>query len=183
MAKRNGVNLLPDQARLQVNIIRFVRLNKLIMLIVGGIWLGISIIFIALTMWTNSQYSVAKNKLAKAENQLKTQSETVETTISLRTEAKKVGSVLKSRFEYAKAFVSMKNLFPVGVEVVQVDLTQQKSFLVKGNVSKFVDMGTFEDFVYDLNAGKITDFKKININSIALIDNGWKFDAEVFLND
>lgn len=153
------------------------------MLIIGGIWLGISLILIVLTLWTNSQYMVANNKLTKAENQLKTQSETVETTINLRTEAKKVGSVLNSRFEYAKAFLSMKNLFPVGVEVAQVDLTQQKSFLVKGNVSKFTDMGTFEDFVYDLNAGKVTDFKKININSIALSGAGWRFEAEVFLND
>ena len=176
------LNLLPSQAKFQAARMKIkAKINK-VMVGVLGVWvLGLVVVF---SLWFLTKMTLAtdEKKYKKAAVDFQGVSDTVLNSEQLKYRAKLVGEILNKRFEYGKAFQTVKTLFPAGISLEDYKLKSQKVFSVSGVIADWRGVDQLEKTMRDVNSGLSESFLSTKLNSLSYdVVKGWDFDMEVEL--
>ena len=174
------LNLLPSQAKFQAARMKIkAKINK-VMVGVLGVWvLGLVVVF---SLWFLTKMTLAtdEKKYKKAAVDFQGVSDTVLNSEQLKYRAKLVGEILNKRFEYGKAFQTVKTLFPAGISLEDYKLKSQKVFSVSGVIADWRGVDQLEKTMRDVNSGLSESFSSTKLNSLSYdVVEGWNFDMEV----
>jgi len=178
-----SLNLLPSQAKFQVERMRAIALSRRILTIVLVVWVSLTILVFAFEQgakWWLEQENL-KYKTVVADF-LQSSSEIV-TSQTIKARAKMLGTVLASRFEYSDAFNVVGNIFDKKLIIKDFEL-KEKSYFVMTVVATDEDaMRSLESKVMEINAGSDPKINKIVINgaSFSKLSAEWLVSMEVYL--
>lgn len=178
--QKMDLNLLPSQAKFQMDKLNLVKRNRLIIGIISGLWVTGLVVVIMLNLVSKWQFGQADKKLTAATRDLAGMADGVINSQRLKYNAKLVGLVLEQRFEYGKAFKTIATIFPDGVVLDKFELQDEGTFLINGfavdeNINKV------EKIITDINQGGDQRFSNINLKSLLVKNDIWSFSAEVKL--
>ena len=177
---KEGLNLLPSVAKFQaakVNLKKKIGLGMVffrflvLFIIVVFVWLGIDGFLL----------NKAKKENTLALDRYKTLVTNVVISKKNKYQAKLVGKVLNERFEYGASIEKIKNIFSENITLEDFEIKNKKQFILKYSLNDGSNMNEVEGKIRDINAGFITDFKLVKLDSIDVKDNGWGFEMEVTL--
>lgn len=178
-----SLNLLPSQAKFQVDKIRATTLSRRVVKYFLILWV-LSVIIIMLVLqgenvWLsnlNAKYKVAVNDYLSSSQEI-----VVSQTIKFRT--KLLAKVLADRFEYANAFTMVGNIFDKSITIKDFELKEKKYFVVSVIASTNDAMKQVESRVDEVNSGAISEVKNIVIKSVlySKVSNDWLVSMEVYL--
>jgi len=176
------LNLLPSQAKFQAARMKVKAKVNQIMVVVVGVWvLGLVVVF-SLWFWTKIGLAADEKKYKKAAVDFQGISDTVLNSEQLKYRAKLVGEILNKRFEYGKAFQTIKTLFPAIISLEDYELKSQKVFNVSGVIADWRGVDQLEKTIRDINSGLSESFKSTKLSSLSYdVVKGWDFDMEVEL--
>ncbi len=179
--KNVKLNLLPDAVRLELRSAKYKKINSVAMFVLAIVWIVVSAIVMILGYTQSNRLEAAKVAHSRAETQLKTQSETMQTIADIKFASKLANDILDNRFEYARAYRLVRDVFPSGIVLEEVLLKQPKVFIIHASAPTNQYMADYEQLLADISAGKKNDFLSMKLDSIGRSKNGWLFDMEVRL--
>jgi len=178
-----SLNLLPSQAKFQMDKIRATTQSKTVVKYFLSIWIGIVVIILLVLQGENIWLSNlnTKYKVAVVDYLSSSQEIVVSQTIKFRT--KLLAKVLADRFEYANAFTMVGNIFDKSITIKDFELKEKKYFVVGVIASSNDAMKEVETRVAQVNTGVEPDIKNIVIKSVlySKISNDWLIAMEVYL--
>lgn len=180
----NGVmnlNLLPSEAKFQMTKVRLQKKIRWTMMGLVGLWILSMIIAYGWGFVVESRLKVAESKREKTLADYNSMTDKVMVNQSLKYQAKLVGKALAARFEYGKAFETVNELFPDGIQLNDFEMDPSGFFKVTGSTSGKTNVDKLENLVATVNSGKDDRFKAIRLTSIQLKNGVWKFVMEVDL--
>lgn len=178
-----SLNLLPSQAKFQVEKIRAITLSKRLLTIFLIIWIVLVVFIFGFEQggkwWLLKQKAGYQTVLASY-LQLSTEI-VVSQTIKFR--AKLLGKVLADRFEYAQAFNIVGKAFDSSFKIKDFELKDKSFFLVSVIADSDESMKLLESRIGEINLGKEAAIKNIVVKSATYskIENQWLLTVEVYL--
>lgn len=180
MSGKMDLSLLPSQAKFQMDKLKWVKRNRLIIGVICGLWVTGLVVVILLNLLSKWQFDQADKKLTAATKDLAGMADGVVSGQRLKYNAKLVGSVLDQRFEYGKAFKTVTTMFPDGVMLDKFDLQKIGVFSVDGQATG-ENISKVEKIMADINQGGDQRFSNMTLKSLSEKDDIWSFSAEVKL--
>lgn len=178
-----SLNLLPSQAKFQMDKIRAVNLSKKILIYFLSIWVVV-VLFIFIIIWSegwwlnnqNTKYQVMVNDYLKSSNEI-----VVSQLIKFRT--KLLGIVLTDRFEYSEAFGIVEKIFNPEIKIKDFELKDKSYFVMSVTVSSTELLKSLESRVVEVNSGAVLKIKRIDIKSAVYskLNSEWIVSMEVFI--
>lgn len=178
---QENLNLLPSRAKFRAKRLRIQARITTFLWIFVGVWLGIVILtmgaFLILSLVLKQTDKNYQSDLA----QYKILLENMSVNQKVKYQAKIVGKVLESRFEYGDAIEGVSALFGDEVNVDNVQIKDKNNFIIDGSV---IDGSSAVDFVEEkvdaINRGMVDGFKSATLSNISFKpDSGWLFRVEV----
>lgn len=178
-----SLNLLPSQAKFQVEKIRAVVLSRKILTIFLIIWvilvLGVFGYEIGEKWWLGGlqkQYQIVMSDYLKSTSE-------IETSQTIKFRAKLLGKVLADRFEYAQAFSAVGDIFGEGIKIKDFELKDRRFFLMSVVASDSESMKLLESRIETINLGADPLIKNIVIKSAGFTKDTalWLVTLEVYL--
>lgn len=180
MSEKMDLSLLPSQAKFQIDKLKWAKRSRTVIAVVTGLWLFGLVSVVALNLLGKWQFDQADKKLTAATKDLAGMADGVVSSQRLKYNAKLVGSVLSSRFEYGKAFKTMATIFPEGITLDRFELQNQGTFIISGQADG-ENIDKVEAIVAQINQGNDERFSSMALNSLLVKNNIWSFGAEVKL--
>jgi len=180
VSNKMDLSLLPSQARFQMEKLKWIRNNRIFIGVVSGLWIVGLIIVVAMNLLAKMQMNNAEKRFGVATRDLAGMAEGVINSQRLKYNAKLVGEVLGSRFEYGQAFKTVATLFPEGISLNSYELQDRGMFSIQGQAVG-ADIDKVEKIVEMIKSGQDERFKQINVKTLSLKNNIWIFAAEVTL--
>ncbi len=178
-----SLNLLPSQAKFQMDKIKATALSRKIMTIFLITFIVITILVLGVEQGAKWVLNLQSNKYQSAMNSYLQSSTEIVTSQLIKFRAKLLGKVLADRFEYADAFGVVGNIFDPSIKVKDFDL-KEKSFFVMTVIANSADsMKLLESRVVEINSGAESQIKKVVIKSVTYSKQTleWLVEMEVFL--
>ena len=176
-----GLNLLPNEARFQLEKMKF---NKLVLQIVVGIAAGWTVVIVVVmsVYWANR---LKKEKVEKTYNSLNEQymsmSEGVVVNQRLRQKLKLASEILDKRFEYGQMFKTIDSLFGDEVTMTDMKMKADKTYILSGEVETGEIMDAVERKVMDINDGVVENVVGAEIDQVVNRGGVWSFRLTVKL--
>ncbi|MCX6726605.1 MAG: hypothetical protein NTY75_02190 [Candidatus Shapirobacteria bacterium] len=180
MSGKMDLSLLPSQAKFQVDKLKWVKRNRLIIGVICGLWVTGLVVVILLNLVSRWQFDQADKKLTAATKDLTGMAGGVVNSQRLKYNAKLVGAVLDRRYEYGKAFKTVTTMFPDGVVLDKFDLKGVGAFSVDGRAIE-ENISKVEKIMADINQGSDQRFSNMTLESLSEKEDIWSFSAEVKL--
>jgi len=178
------INLLPNAAKFKAYRESLKVLNKkliVVELITGG---ALIVVIVAIRALLMIIMAGANREMARWTKQYTSLAPRAEANQKIKYQAKIVGQVLASRFEYGEAFTQINQLFPVEAKIDKSELKNNtNSFFVSGVIGDDAVVDKLEEMVIDINNGKNKYFKKMELTGVGWGAGGWKFEAVIDLKD
>lgn len=177
-----SLNLLPSQAKFQVEIIKAKSLSRKVLTIFLIIWVILVSVILVLKQkdwWLKKEkikYEVALSGYLQLSSEIITSQ-------SIKFRAKLLGKVLRERFEYAQAFNMVENIFDSKIEIRDFELKEKKYFVMSVIASSDDAMKQVETRVAEVNMGTEPEVKNIVVKSAVYTKNTaqWLVTMEVYL--
>lgn len=175
------LNLLPSQAKFQMDRIRLKKKITLFMTVAVSVWLLSVVLTLTYKFLLSTKYNQNKKKYDSLVLSYSALAEKMVTSKKLKYQAKKVGEVLSSRFEYAKTMRLANDFFSDEIEIKTFDLTDNKSFMISGTTRSETGVDEIERKIVEINQGQVENFSKAILGSIGVKNSIWEFSMEVFI--
>jgi hypothetical protein len=168
-----GLNLLPSVAKFQVAKVKIKKRILIFIVAVSVIWFVITTSVFGVWIWQNSQLAVVKKNYEKIYSEYKKKADLLVTSQKLKYQAKTVGEVLATRFEYGVAITNINKLMPEGVSITNFSVKSKNEFEINYETmdGKLVD--AVEAKMDEINKGKIEGFVGAELTSIEDRTNVW----------
>lgn len=178
--KKMDLSLLPSQAKFQIEKMKWVRWNRMIIGIIGCLWIMIVLVVVGMNVVGGWRLTAAEKAQAAASKNLAGMADGVINSQRLKYNAKLVGEVLSQRFEYGKAFKTIATIFPPEVYLDKIDLKDSGKFEIGGQTSgdKMLEV---EQIMENINSDRDERFSSLNLKTLSLKSNIWIFAGEVVL--
>lgn len=178
-----SLNLLPSQAKFQMDKIRAKSLGRKIVSYFLAVWVIVVLIILSILWvenWWLSQLD-KKYKLAVSDYLSLSQEIVVSQTIKFRT--KLLAKVLNDRFEYSNAFETVGGIFDSNVSVKDFQLKDKSFFALSVTANNNEAVKQIESRVDEINLGLVPEIKKILIKTViySKADKSWLILLEVYL--
>lgn len=174
-----SVSLLPSQAKFQLAKTKLKEKLLVVMVVVVLIWLVASLSIWVWWIIQNQKYKSTKLDYEKVSVEYKNRKDELLTSYKLKYQAKMVGRVLASRFEYGKAITNINNLLPKDIAIDTFKIQGQNSFLISYSTTEGKNIDIVEEKLEEIKNNKITEFESAKLNSLSFDNNNWKFILEV----
>lgn len=173
------LNLLPSQAKFQMERVRLKKKINLAMMIGLGVWSIVVAIVLGYKLILGLNYGREKKKYDGLVASYSALSDKMVTSKKLKYQAKKVGEVLAARFEYAKTMRLANNFFSNEIVIKTFDLTEDKIFKIAGETRSEMGVDEVERKVEQINLGQVDNFSSARLGSIGVAGGLWNFAMEV----
>ena len=178
-----SLNLLPSEAKFQAQRMKLKALVSNILWVIGGIWVILILIAFGTAFFLNLRLAKLNKTYDSKLSDYKSRINEVALTQKIKYQAKVVGKVLDSRFEYGRAMRLVNELFPASVRIDDIRMEKDRSFKVSGGLSDGSIMDEVESLVAEINNGQIDGFAGAKISSIEVNKiKGWLFTINLSLN-
>lgn len=174
-----NLNLLPSQAKFQVEKIRQKQLVSQIMIWSTIMWILVTAIAFMTNLFIGVMSKNASNQYEKAMNSYLAMKDDIRTSQQLKYQAKLVGGSLNSRFEYGKSFELIQSLFPEGITLTNYDLHKRGLFEIMGKTSGKSNVDELEKIMEGINSGQRGNLFGATMQNLAVRDGQWLFSMEV----
>lgn len=174
-----SVSLLPSQAKFQLARTKLREKLLVVMVVVIVVWLLASLSIWVWWIIQNQKYKSAKVDYEKVSLEYKNRKDELLTSYKLKYQAKMVGKVLASRFEYGKAITSINNLLPKEIAIDTFKIQGQNSFVISYSTADGKNIDIVEEKIGEIKNKKIENFENAELTSLSMADNYWKFMLEV----
>lgn len=174
-----SVSLLPSQAKFQLAKTKLKEKLLVVMVSAISIWLVASLSIWVWWIIQNQKYKRAKSDFEKVSLEYKNRKDDLLTSYKLKYEAKMVGKVLASRFEYGKAITNINNLLPKDIAIDTFKIQAQNSFLISYSTTDGKNIDIVEEKLDEIKNQKMADFASAKMNSLSMDLGVWKFTLEV----
>ena len=174
-----SVSLLPSQAKFQLAKTKLREKLLVVMVSVISIWLVASLSIWVWWIVQNQKLIRVKKEYENVSVEYKNRQNDLLTSYKLKYEAKMVGKVLASRFEYGKAITNINNLLPKNIAIDTFKIQAQNSFLIAYSTTDGKNIDIVEEKLDEIKNNKIPDFASAKINSLSMDTGVWKFTLEV----
>jgi len=178
-----SLNLLPSQAKFQMEKIRMVGLSHKILKYFLVVWVMVVLVTVVVLQGQNWWLSQLDKKYqAIVSDYLSSSTEiTVSQTIKFRT--KLLAKVLSDRFEYSSAFAIVGNVFDPVIKIKDFELKEKKyiSMIVKADDKD--QMNLIESRIGEINLGAEPGIAKIDITQVEYVvpTGSWEVSMEVYI--
>lgn len=178
-----SLNLLPNQAKFQVEKMRAIALTRKVLTIFLVVWVMIVLIIFGILLgskwWLdkeNGKYQSVVADFLQSSNEIVTSQ-----TIKFRT--KLLGKVLTDRFEYSEAFNLVGTIFDSKAIIKDFELKEKSFFVMTVTAADTQAMKDLESRVAEINKGLEPKISKIVIKSASFTktDQLWVVVLEVYL--
>jgi len=174
------LSLLPSQAKFRAKRMRIKAKINNFLWVFSGVWMGLIILVVGVFLILKLVAIQTNKNYQRTLNQYKTLLNSMSINQEVRYQAKVVGKVLANRFKYGETIEMVNNLFGKEINVVNLEIKDQKNFVVAGEVINGKDMNTVEDMVKEINDGYVDDFVSARLTSVRFdLKTGWSFIMEV----
>lgn len=176
-----GLNLLPNEARFQLEKMKF---NKLVLRLVVAIAAGWTVVVLVIMSiyWANR---IKKEKAEKTFNSLNGQymsmSDGVVVNQRLRQKLKLASEILDKRFEYGQMFKTIDSLFGDEVRMTDMKMKADKTYILSGEVGSGEVMDAVEKKIMDINEGVVENVTGAEIDQVVNRGGIWSFRLTVKL--
>lgn len=175
------LNLLPSEAKFQAQRIHFRQKARMMAKIIVGIWIVSILVVFGVWFGSNQLLTREQNSYSNSLTAFNGLTSSIALNQKLRYQAKLVGQILDSRYEYAKAFTTIKSFLPDGVAVNRLELGKENIFQIEATAGDNQTMDLIEKKVESVNRGEVEGFKSVALQSIQDNRNSWKLTLEVTL--
>jgi len=178
-----SLNLLPNQAKFQMEKMKAMALGRKILTIFLIVWVILVLIvfsaFWGAQWWLDQENTKYQNVVADF---LQSSNEIV-TSQTIKFRSKLLGKVLADRFEYADAFNLVGGVFDQRVSIKDFELKEKSFFIMSVTATDAESMKMIESRVEEINSGTDPKIKKVTIKSASYskITNEWLVALEVYL--
>lgn len=178
----SDLNLLPSEAKFQVERMRLKKLINNFLWVLGGGWLVVVIILLGLSLLGQLNLNQLQKKYQKSADQYNSLAGDVLINQKVKNQAKIVATVLQSRFEYGSSMEKIRNIFSDKVVIDSFDLDETKTYKIEAFVPEKKDFDEVEIKIDDINQGRVEGFKSAKLESLTLdTTKGWNFVMDVIL--
>lgn len=174
-----GLNLLPSVAKFQVGKVKIRKRVLIFIVVISTLWFGITASVFGAWIWQNNQLAVVKKNYEKVYAEYKKKADLLVTSKRLKYQAKAVGEVLATRFEYGTAITNINKLMPEGVSITNFTVKSKNEFEINYETvdGKMVD--EVEKKIDEINRGTIEGFAGAELNSIEDRTSVWIFKLNI----
>jgi len=174
-----GLNLLPSVAKFQVAKVKIKRRALIFIIVVSTIWFVITASVFGVWIAKNSQLSAVKKAYEKVFAEYKKKADVLATSQKLKYQAKAVGEVLATRFEYGTAITNINKLMPEGVSITNFSVKTKNEFEITYEVLDGKMIDAVEAKIDEINKGKVEGFAGATLASIEDRTNLWIFKLNI----
>lgn len=176
-----SLNLLPSQAKFQMEKIRTILLTRKILLIFLVIWVVVVLLLISVEKLANWQLTNENNKYKKLVTDYLQLSNEIVVSQTIKFRAKLLGKVLLDRFEYADAFMVVGTVFDPSITVKNFELKENSFFNITVVANDAKMMTDIENRISEINSGKVPKIKSATIKSVSFLKSSlqWVVNLEV----
>jgi len=174
-----GLNLLPSVAKFQVAKVKIKKRILIFIIAVSVIWFVITASVFGVWIWQNSQLAVVKKSYEKIYAEYKKKANLLITSQKLKYQAKAVGEVLATRFEYGTAITNINKLMPEGVSITSFTVKSKNEFEINYETVDGKMIDEVEKKMDEINKGKIEGFAGAELNSIEDRTSVWLFKLNI----
>jgi len=174
------LNLLPSRAKFQAKRTAIQKKIQFFLWVFGGVWVLSLVIVLGLFFISQMILGSFEDTYNKGLSSYKTLLGEMVINQQVKYQAKVVSKVLDKRFEYGYSIESVRSLFAEGIEVNDIDIERNESFTLSGSFKDGKLMDGIEEKVVMINQGAVEGFKKAELSSVEVNDDGWSFGMEVF---
>jgi hypothetical protein len=170
-----GLNLLPSVAKFQVGKVKIKKRVLIFIIVISALWFSITASVFGVWIWQNNQLKVVKRNYDKVYSEYKKKADLLLTSQRLKYQAKAVGEVLATRFEYGAAITNINKLMPEGISIVNFSVKSKNEFEINYETvsGKMIDL--VEAKIDEINSGKVEGFAKAELTSIEDKTSVWTF--------
>lgn len=178
-----SLNLLPSQAKFQVERMQAIALSRKILTIYLVAWVIITAIIFASEQGVIWWLKQENNKYQAIVADFLQSSSEIVTSQTIKFRAKLLGKVLADRFEYSDAFNIVGSIFDSNLVVKNFELKERTYFAMTIVASDAAAMKSLESKVDEINSGVDPKIKKIVLQSASYskISREWLVSMEVYL--
>lgn len=174
-----GLNLLPSVAKFQVAKVKIKRRVLVFIIAISVIWFTITASVFGTWIWQNNQLVVVKRNYEKVYAEYKKKADLLITSQRLKYQAKAVGEVLATRFEYGTAITNINKLMPEGVSITNFAVKSKNEFEINYETVDGKMIDEVEKKMDEINKGKIEGFAGAELNSIEDRTSVWVFKLHI----
>lgn len=176
------LNLLPSQAKFQAAKLKLKKKANLFMVYLGVVWTVLALTVYGFWFLSSIRQKNYQNKHQQVIKSFQQIAENVSISQKLKADAKLVGKVLNSRFEYGESIKKINQIFSDRIVITNFEMKQNRQFLVSGVVNDEESMDEVESKISDINSGKMGGFASSKLVSLSIKSDGnWYFVMEVIL--
>lgn len=171
--------MLPSQAKFQLAKTKLKAQLLVVMVGALSIWLAASV---AIWVWwivNNQVLKKTKSNYDSVLTEYNKRQDDLFTSQKLKYQAKMVGKVLASRFEYGEAITNINSLLPSDIQIENFKIAGKNAFTINYTTAKGENMDVLEEKINEIGSKKVKGFVAADLKSLLLDKGIWKFSMEV----
>ncbi|MBP6891912.1 hypothetical protein KBB92_03210 [Candidatus Shapirobacteria bacterium] len=177
----SNLNLLPNQAKFQLERMQLKAKIRKIIIIVVITWLSVGLITLALNMAVDSVFKSEDRKYQQSLTTLRSMDKEITLSQLIKYRIKVLGEVLSERYEYSTAFENINNLFSPQASLDKFNMDEHRNYTIEISVKDEDTLNFVEDKVKRINNGEVEGVKKVNMKKAVVDGELWKVNMEVII--
>ena len=177
----SNLNLLPNQAKFQLERMKLKEKITKIVIIAVMIWLFFGLIALALNVGVNLAFKAEDKKYQQSLTTLRSMDKEITLSQLIKYRVKVLGEVLSERYEYSTAFENVSNLFSPQASLDKFIMDDNKNYTIEISVQSEEELNFVEDKVKKINNGEVEGIKRVDMKKAVADGELWKINMEVII--